>query len=67
MKNNTPEFTLSSQSSFDGLDDEQGKLPRLNPEKSNNKDVYTKTAKSLMAHKKSDAIKIDQMLSKLIT
>jgi DNA relaxase NicK len=54
-----PDFTLTSQSSFDGLEDEQNKLPRLNPKKSARKDLYTPLADSLIAHQKSDAIKID--------
>jgi phage replication initiation protein len=61
MNKITPEFTLTSQSSFDGLEDEQKKLPRLNPEKPKKKDVYSSTAEALLSHEKSEAIKIDHL------
>ncbi|PHR81619.1 MAG: hypothetical protein COA59_15565 [Colwellia sp.] len=50
---------FSTQQSFDKLEENQLKLPRLYVPKSKKKDIYSNKANELMAHKKSDNIKID--------
>lgn len=50
---------IPNQLSFDCIEDEQSKLPRLQVPKQTKKDSYSKTAESLISADKSDSIKID--------
>jgi len=53
-------FPVFEQLSFDCIDDEQFKLPRLNIKKSVKKDIYTNTAELLLKHKRNALINIDK-------